>query len=167
MTAVQVDESVRARLELTVRRVCPVWMRDELDDLIQMSVMRVLRSTSAMALTPGYLSRVAYSAVIDEIRRKKRRNEVNATPSLFERVADEGAASPEQLARSRQVGAVVLECLEQLATARKRAVLLYLQGHTVPEVAQLLDWSPKKASNAVYRGLDDLRALLRKRGFSP
>ncbi|MCB9674784.1 MAG: RNA polymerase sigma factor [Alphaproteobacteria bacterium] len=167
MTGFEIDDAVRAQLARSVSRVCPAWMRDELDDLVQMAVMRLLRSSAEVEPTPGYLSRVAYSAVIDEIRRKKRRNEVRATPSLFDRVADEVAITPEQLARAGQVGAVVLECLETLVPARRRAVTLYLQGHSVPEIAELLDWETKKASNAVYRGLDDLRARLAERGVSP
>lgn len=161
-----IDETVRKQLVRSVSRVCPNWMRDELDDLVQMSVMRLLRSKAKIDLTPAYLSRVAYSAVIDEIRRKKRRNEIGATPSLFDRVADEVAISPEQLARAGETGTVVLECLEVLVPARRRVVTLYLQGHTVPEIGELLEWPRKKVSNAVYRGLADLRAALAERGVT-
>ncbi len=161
-----IDESVRKQLVRSVSRVCPNWMRDDLDDLVQMSVMRLLRSNAQIDLTPAYLSRVAYSAVVDEIRRKKRRNEIGATPSLFERVADEVAISPEQIARAGEMGTVVLECLESLVPARRRVVTLYLQGHTVPEIGTLLQWPRKKVSNAVYRGLSDLRAALAERGVT-
>ncbi len=161
-----VDGEVREILVRCVSRVCPVWMRDELDDLVQMSVMRLLRSNVEVELTPAYLSRVAYSAVIDEIRRKKRRHELDATPSLLERVEDAGVG-PEQHARADETVQLVLTCLEALVPARRRAVTLYLQGHTVPEIGGLLDWNRKKASNAVYRGLADLREHLAKRGCVP
>jgi RNA polymerase sigma-70 factor (ECF subfamily) len=162
-----VDGEVREILVRCVSRVCPTWMRDELDDLVQMSVMRLLRSNTEVDLTPAYLSRVAYSAVIDEIRRKKRRHELDATPSLLERVEDAHAIGPEQHARADQTAEAILSCLDHLVPARRRAVTLYLQGHTVPEIGELLDWDRKKASNAVYRGLADLRDQLQKRGMAP
>lgn len=161
-----VDGDVRDILVRCVSRVCPTWMRDELDDLVQMSVMRLLRSETDAELTPAYLSRVAYSAVIDEIRRKKRRHELDATPSLLDQVEDAGIG-PEQHARADETAALVLACLEQLVPNRRRAVTLYLQGHTIPEIGAVLDWNRKKASNAVYRGLADLRGHLAERGCVP
>ena len=162
-----VDAEVRATLVRMVGRVCPHWMRDELDDLVQMSVMRLLRSEADADLTPAYLSRVAYSAVIDEIRRRKRRNEIGATPSLFDRVEDVVQLDPEHLSHSSELAETLLNCMEDLVPARRRAVALYLQGHSIPEIASLLEWDRKKASNAVYRGLASLRGALVERGIRP
>ena len=161
----EIDAEVRETLVLMVRRVCPRWMADDLDDLVQMAAMRLLRSESDAELTPAYLSRVAYSAVIDEIRRRKRRNEIDATPSLIDRVADEVQPSPERLANASQLADTLLQCLELQVPARRQALALYLQGHTIPEIAELLDWDFKKAANAVYRGLPDLRVALADRGI--
>jgi RNA polymerase sigma-70 factor (ECF subfamily) len=50
---------------------------------------------------------------------------------------------------------------------RRLAVTLYLQGHTVPEAARILDWSGKRTENLVYRGLADLRECLMAKGMRP
>jgi RNA polymerase sigma-70 factor (ECF subfamily) len=50
---------------------------------------------------------------------------------------------------------------------RRRAVMLYLQGHSVPEAARLLGWTAKRTENLVYRGLADLRHCLRAKGHTP
>ena len=50
---------------------------------------------------------------------------------------------------------------------RRLAVTLHLQGHTVPQAARLLDFSPKQTENLVYRGLADLRACLLAKGIRP
>ena len=47
------------------------------------------------------------------------------------------------------------------------AVTLYLQGHSVPEAARVLDWPAKRTENLVYRGLADLRECLMKKGIQP
>ncbi|MCB9669284.1 MAG: RNA polymerase sigma factor [Alphaproteobacteria bacterium] len=163
----ELDAELRARLAAAVRRVCPAWMRDEEDDLTQMALMRLLRAGVPEQLTGTYLSKVAYSAVIDEIRRKKRRQEVGMTPSVDERMADSKVLGPEQLARAGQIGQAVVEAVSELAPDRRRAVTLYLQGYPVPEIAEFLEWDRKKASNAVYRGLTDLREALKARGIDP
>lgn len=167
MSPLAVDQALRDRLHAQVRRVCPPWMTGEIDDLVQMAVMRLIRGDPPENPPTSYLARVAYSVVVDEIRTKKRRNEVGMTPSLDERMVNSVEIGPEQLARSAQVGGIVLECVEALPVDRRRAVTLYLQGHPVPEIGEILMWPRKKASNAVYRGLADLRGLLAARGVEP
>lgn len=157
---------LRERLTVAVRRVCPAWMADHHDDLVQMSLMRLLRSELTGELSSAYLHRVAHSVVVDEIRRKKRRNEVGLTPSLPERLRNEGV-DPEATARGIQLGDAIVDCLGLLTDDRRRAVTLHLQGHTVPEISELLGFDRKRAENLVYRGLQDLRAALTERGLRP
>ena len=47
------------------------------------------------------------------------------------------------------------------------AVVLHLQGHSVPEAARLLNWGNKRTENLVYRGLADLRNCLALKGLEP
>ena len=54
-----------------------------------------------------------------------------------------------------------------LVRPRRLAVALYLQGHSVPEAAKLLEWGNKRTENLVYRGLADLRECLAKKGLKP
>jgi RNA polymerase sigma-70 factor (ECF subfamily) len=37
----------------------------------------------------------------------------------------------------------------------------------VAEAARILDWSPKRTENLVYRGLADLRGCLTSKGLKP
>jgi len=58
-------------------------------------------------------------------------------------------------------GAIQLrQCLERLEERRRMAVTLHLSGLRIPEVARAAGWTEKTAENLIYRGLDDLRALL-------
>jgi RNA polymerase sigma factor (sigma-70 family) len=162
-----VDARTRQILVDVVRRVCPAWLRDSSDDLVQTATMKLLRSTVEIEQTEPYLSRVAYTVVIDEIRRRKRRREVGMSPSLPHRLRDSGDVSPEARVRGAEVGKVLLESLRELSDDRRRVVALYLQDHTVPEITELLEWDRKRVSNLLYRGLDDLRSTLRRRGVTP
>src|SRR3954468_23899581 len=64
-----------------VDRVCPRWMADKADDLVQVAMMRVMeiqrKKEGTAELNAFYLRKAAYSAMIDEIRRLRRRQEVS------------------------------------------------------------------------------------------
>ena len=64
-----------------VDRVCPRWMADRADDLVQVALMRVMeiqrKKEGTAEFSAFYLKKAAYSAMIDEIRRLRRRQEVS------------------------------------------------------------------------------------------
>jgi RNA polymerase sigma-70 factor, ECF subfamily len=161
-------------LAKAVDRVCPRWMADRADDLVQVALMRVMevqrKKEGAAELSAFYLKKVAYSALIDEIRRLRRRQEVSleGTSDEEETVAYDPAApdpDPERASAGRQVGRAIRDCLGRMVAPRRHAVTLNLQGHSVPEIGRLLGWTAKKAENLVYRGMSDLRGCLGEKGI--
>src|SRR3954454_22813908 len=68
-----------------VGRVCPRWMADRADDLVQVALMRAMeiqrKKEGTAELSAFYLKKTAYSAMIDEIRRLRRRQEVSLAGS--------------------------------------------------------------------------------------
>ena len=116
------------------------------------------------ALASSYLYRVAHSALVDEIRRVRRRRESD--------LDDEGVApvaitrqDPERIAASREIGRGILDCLSRMSRERRLAVTLHLQGYSVPEASKVLEWNVKRTENLVYRGLADLRECLMSKGL--
>lgn len=86
----------------------------------------------------------------------------------FEAPTEQRATTnPERIAAGREIGRALLACLDRLVRARRLAVTLYLQGHSVPEAAALLAWTVKRTENLVFRGLADVRRCLTARGMTP
>ena len=170
---------LRASLARAVTRICPSWLVDSRDDLVQAAVMRVMRiqekSEGERELSTSYLYRVAHSALVDEIRRVRRRREVSLEGGMDgeeDRVypiatVEASGMNPEKRAAGRELGEAIRACLEKMKQERRMAVVLHLQGHTVPEAASLLSWTVKRAENLVYRGLANLRECLASKGFTP
>jgi len=157
-----------------VDRICPRWMADKADDLVQVALMRVMeiqrKKEGTAELNAFYLRRAAYSAMIDEIRRLRRRQEVSLQGGGEddEAVAFDPAApapDPERASAGREAGRAIRDCLGRLVPPRRHAVTLNLQGHSVPEIGKLLGWTAKKAENLVYRGMADLRSCLEDKGI--
>jgi RNA polymerase sigma-70 factor (ECF subfamily) len=157
-----------------VSRVCPSWLSNQRDDLVQAAMMRVMQIVEKLPSRPegdapfasSYLHKVAYSVLVDELRRVTRRQETDLDDEVVDRTAVV-VRDPETEAASRQIGAGIRDCLSQLNRDRRLAVTLYLQGHTVPDAARVLDWPAKRTENLVYRGLADLRECLSSKGHRP
>ena len=166
---------LREDLERVVARLCPSWLYSQRDDLVQAAVMRVMQIVNADAsgregnrpLAPFYLYKVAHSALVDEIRRVRRRHEAALDDTENVTAQTPAHLNPERIAASHQIGRGIQDCLTQMSRERRLAVTLYLQGHTVPEASRILDWSAKRAENLVYRGLAELRECLKLKGMQP
>ena len=163
---------LREHLVRAVARLCPTWMSNQRDDLVQSAVIRVMQAVERQApgsegnrpFASSYLYKVAHSALVDEIRRFRRRRETDlddegVTPAAVTR------EDPERITGSREIGRGILECLSRISRDRRLAVTLYLQGHSVVEASRILDWTAKRTENLVYRGLADLRQCLVSKGF--
>lgn len=162
---------LRDQLERAVTRLCPRWLADRRDDLVQVALMRVMeiqrRSEGKRQFAASYLWKVAYSAMVDEIRRLRRRKEDPLEDEAWEGGPAAPSPGPDRRAADREIALGIRQCLDRLVRPRRMAVVLYLQGHSVPEASKLLNWGNKRTENLVYRGLADLRGCLAARGLEP
>ena len=165
---------LRQDLARAVARVCPGWLANERDDLVQAAAMRVMQAVEKkshsgegdLPLKSSYLYKIAYSVLVDEIRRVRRRRETDLDGELVEPAAATHE-DPERMAASGEIGRGIQDCLTGLKRERRLAVTLYLQGQQVPGISRVLDWPRKRVENLVYRGLADLRACLQAKGLRP
>ena len=166
---------LRDMLARAVRRQCPRWLSDDVDDLVQAALVKVMAipgtGEGTRPLSSFYLHRVAHSALVDEIRRRQRRRETALEGDEAEErggiAQPQAAGDPEQDAALHELGGAVRACLLSMIRDRRLAVMLYLQGHSVPEAARILGWPAKRTENLVYRGLADLRQCLLAKGHAP
>ena len=145
--------AIRLVLERAVRSRCFGLLASARDDLIQTAMVRVLerdRHEDLGRRGASYAWKVAQSVMVDELRRLGRDRR------LAKSVSEEKKRSWVD-----PTGAIQLrQCLERLEERRRMAVTLHLSGLRIPEVARAAGWTEKTAENLIYRGLDDLRALL-------
>lgn len=164
--------ALRAQLARSVDRICPRWLSAQRDDIVQVAITRLVqicgRSERKEPYPASYLWKVAYSALIDEIRRLRRNpaiplDDADATELPMSSVA----ADPERLHLAAEIGEAIEACLGRLGEDRRLALTLHLMGHSSAETAATLGWNVKRAENLIYRGLADLRTCLRSKGLEP
>lgn len=163
-------ERLRHHLARALARSCPRVLSDRREDLLQDCLLRLMdlvtKSGAERQFSASYLYKVAHSTLIDEIRRMRRRPE-SPLEEVEPVASDLVESNPEAHATAREIGHGILDCLARLARERRLGVTLYLQGHSAPEAARILDWNTKKAENLIYRGLADLRECLAAKGMRP
>ena len=164
-------DELRRKLQGAVRRVCPPWLANDQEDLVQVALLRVMdverKSEGERQFSSSYLVKVAYSALIDEIRRRRRRKETELDENPNDPRMTEESPGPERVAGGNELGRAIQDCLAALIRPRRMAVALHLKGHGVPDAARLLDWPAKRTENLVYRGMKDLRECIAGKGFAP
>jgi len=57
------------------------------------------------------------------------------------------------------------QCVDSLLDSRKKVVKLYLLNMTLEEIAGFFNWTPHKTRNLLYRGLNDLKKILKEKGI--
>lgn len=162
---------LRSEIRGAINRCCPSWLAGQCEDLIQVAMMSVLRlernSEGIREFSTSYLYKVAYTTVIDEIRRLRRRREVPIDNPSHGRQQAVAATGPEQVTYAHEVGRAIEDCLSAMRRERRLAVTLHLLGHSVADSAGILGWDRKRTENLVYRGMSDLRECLASRGLQP
>ncbi len=60
---------------------------------------------------------------------------------------------------------MIAQALDSILESRRKVVKLFLLNMTIDEIAALFDWSKDKTRNLLYRGLNDLKKILKEKGI--
>ncbi len=139
----------------------------EPEDLIQeirLKVWKIIDDEKTIAYPPSYLKRMVESAVIDQIRRIRREEEVfySEKQKLISEIEPKGSPYSEQLGSLKEI---IIKAADNLIDSRKTVVKLYLLNMSLPEISDYLNFSQAKTRNLLYRGLEDLKKILKEMGL--
>ncbi len=141
---------------------------DEIEEILQDVRIRLWKahphSENLERLGASYFVKVVTSSVVDLLRKRRR-----ADTSLDVELAQTAVPVALQIAApdmaERDALASRLErALALLPRNRRLVVQLHLEGYERHEMSGMTGWTEAKVRNLLYRGLDDLRAILRSDG---
>ncbi|MFK7957719.1 MAG: RNA polymerase sigma factor [Lysobacterales bacterium] len=161
---------VRARLH-GQRLLDPAIDVDDIEQEVRVRLWRALNTETSVTHAASYLRTVVNSALIDAVRRAQARESSRRGGEFDEQMhsshSSDAMTDPVQGdVRLSELSNLTEQSLQTLNPNRRRAVSLRLHGLAVNEIGQLCGWSSAKARNLVYRGLDQLREELSKRGIT-
>ena len=183
--SIRSEQESNARLERLLERYatllraiiaqnCPRHLGIQIADIEQEARLRLwkaLQREKELIDPASYIYRIAVTTTIDAVRRvNARREEQLKLPDEDEKrtpahLAADAIQQPDAVTERRELMSAVASAVASLAENRRRAVELHLQGLTLGEIADLLGWTEARSRNLVYRGMEDLREALRRRGI--
>lgn len=143
----------------------------DVDEVVQDLRIRIWKAFGTSELIrrakSTYLYRAAISASLDIIRRRRT---IAGRAASFDDPAPPRAEArgvgPEERLEAGDLATAVHEALGMMQESRRAVVRMYLAGYDRFEIADLLGWTEAKVRNLLYRGLQDLREILRGRGIT-
>jgi len=136
----------------------------EQDDLLQDIRIRIwkvcVHNNNNIRNYQAYIKKIVNSVVVDEIQ--KSRKAIKALEFY-----NHGSLNRDYYCRERNVAhkenfkETLIHSLNGLKRSRRKVLHLYLSGFTVEEIAELHNWSLGKTNNLFYRGLKDLKNILK------
>jgi RNA polymerase sigma-70 factor (ECF subfamily) len=127
------------------------------EDVVQEALVKALEAyagDTTIGNPEGWLFRVAHNTALDVLRRRARREAVHADED------PEMIVDPVVVAEDRQAAAAGLRVFMRLPVAQRSSVILMdVLGHTIQEVAGIVDATVPAVKAALHRGRARLREL--------
>jgi len=140
----------------------------EVDDVLQetrIKLWKALRSEKNIHYFASYIKKIVDTSVIDQFRKLKREEGIY----LFEknRKISESHQNPsvEALYAEMDLKDLVGKAVDGLIESRRRVVKLYLLNMSIEEISLYFQWSKDKTRNLLYRGLNDLKKILKEKNI--
>lgn len=135
------------------------------EDVIQDIKLKLWKKFSTeknSALRSSYIKRVMDSTLIDLLRKIRVQAEF-IRPENQEALRRAGALrqgpTPEGF-----LGERIKAAADNLSESRRKVVKLFLLDLTIEEISFSLNWTKDKTRNLLYRGIDDLKKIIRQEG---
>jgi RNA polymerase sigma factor (sigma-70 family) len=127
---------------------------------VRIRLWKLICANRKILSPPAYIKKIVSSAVIDQLR-KRRRDEDLYHREKMRWVSEEGFPYSWEAARKKSFEEVLGKAVDRLISSRRQVVKLYLLDLSIPEISSYLNWSHDKTRNLLYRGLADLKEYLK------
>lgn len=134
--------------------------KETAEDLTQETFLKALKTSNfrGEAQVKTWLITIARNTVYDFYRRKKL---LKFVPFISHHEEIDHTYTPEKWLEKQSTAYVLYEALGKLKFEYREAVVLRkIEGYSIKETAQILQWSESKVKNNTERGLKALRTML-------
>lgn len=137
---------------------------DDIFQEVRIKIWKLLNDEKKIINYSSYIKKIVDSSVIDHIRKMRRERglilqQKHKTISEWKGTYEIGSIHDKNLKK------MVIESVESLLESRRKVVKLYLLNLSIEEIAILFCWSRDKTRNLLYRGLSDLKKVLKEKGI--
>lgn len=127
---------------------------------VKIRIWKLICSERAILSPASYIKRIISSAVIDQLR-KRRRDDSLYLHERLKHISERSIPYNGEGIQKRAFEETVGRAVEQLMDSRRQVVKLYLLNLNIQEIASYMNWSLDKTRNLLYRGFADIRKSLK------
>ena len=127
---------------------------------VKIRIWKLIRDEKIISNYASYIKKIVNSSVIDQLR-KCRREEGLFKNEKRMHIAERELSYSKDAVRRNNLEEIVGKAVELLIDSRRQVIKLYLLNLSINEIAGYLNWSQDKTRNLLYRGLADLKDLLK------
>ena len=127
---------------------------------VKIRLWKLICANRRILSPPAYIKKIVSSAVIDQLRKRRRDDNLYHHEKL-RRISEQGFPYCWEAVKKKSFEDVVGKAVDRLISSRRQVVKLYLLDLNIPEISSYLNWSRDKTRNLLYRGLADLREYLK------
>jgi len=137
------------------------------DDILQevkIKIWKLLEDEKKIENYASYIRKIIDSSIIDQLRRTKREKGIfiNEKHKL---VSEQKSNYLINISSDKNAKEIIGRAVESLIESRRKAVKMFLLNMTIEEIAVYFKWTRDKTRNLLYRGLSDLKKILREKGI--
>lgn len=129
---------------------------------IKIKIWGILKSEKEIGNYPSYIKKIVHSSVIDVLRKRKRDEGIysQVKQNKISETKKDYAAEHQNEEYYKEI---IAAAVDSLIESRRRTVKLFLLGMTIEEISTFYSWSQHRTRNLLYRGLADLKKMLKKK----
>lgn len=135
---------------------------DDISQEIKIKIWRLLKDEKNIKNHASYIKKIVNSSVIDLLRKWKRDQGIMLVEKQ-KKVSEIKKEYPTAISLEENLRNTVAEAVASLIESRRKVVRLHLMDMTIEEISAYFNWSTDKTRNLLYRGLADLKNLLKNK----
>jgi RNA polymerase sigma-70 factor (ECF subfamily) len=135
---------------------------EDVSQEIKIKIWKILHNEKEIKNYPSYIRKIINSSVIDLLRKWKREEAI----FIYEKQKRVSEIKKDYLAdifSEDNFRETIGQAVNSLIESRRKVVKLFLLSMTIEEISAYFSWSKDKTRNLLYRGLADLREILKKK----
>ena len=140
----------------------------DIEDVLQetrIKLWKLIRNEKKIHYYASYIKKIVDTSVIDYFRKFKREEGVYLHEKNRRIAENVSGYDTDYLYEEMDLKDIVGKAVDGLIPTRRRVVRLYLLNMTIEEIALHFQWSASKTRNLLYRGLKDLKKILREKNI--
>jgi RNA polymerase sigma-70 factor (ECF subfamily) len=138
---------------------------EDVSQEIKIKIWKIFYNEKEINNYPSYIKKIVHSSVIDLFRKWKREEGVFFQEKQ-KKISETKMDYLSGCQKEDHIREILAEAIDCLIESRRKVVKLFLLDMNIEEISAFYNWSQNKTRNLLYRGLSDLKNILKDKDIN-